>query len=103
MIATDSTSFTAGQECGARTAAVVARFAAFELIGCSRWWNRWKHRLMARALVAYAEEMELAVDGGRPTTVLGVATDEHTKEARHAGFLGGLPPGALPMVLRTFR
>ena len=64
MTTRDSTSFTAGQECGARTAAAVARFAALELIGCARWWNRRRHRLMARALVAYAEEMELAADGG---------------------------------------
>jgi hypothetical protein len=63
MNAYDSTSFTAGQECGARTAAVIARFAALELVGCSRWWSRWKRRLMARALVACAEEIELAADG----------------------------------------
>lgn len=64
MTAYDSTSFSAGQQCGARTAACVARFAALELIGGSRWWNRWRHRLMARALVACAEELELAADEG---------------------------------------
>lgn len=45
-------------------AACVARLAAIELIGGSRWWNRWRLRLMARALVACAEEMELAADMG---------------------------------------
>ena len=39
--------------------------AALELTAHSRWWNRWKHRLMARALVACAEEMECAADEGR--------------------------------------
>ncbi len=64
MTAYDCTSFSAGQESGARTAACVARLAALELIGSSRWWNRWRRRLMARALVACAEEMETAADGG---------------------------------------
>jgi hypothetical protein len=60
----DSSSFSAGQESGARTAACVARLAALELIDGSHWWNRRRHRLMARALVACAEEMELAADEG---------------------------------------
>lgn len=62
MTADDRASFFAGQECGVRTAACVARLAAIELVDGSRWWNRRKHRLMASALVACAEEMELAAD-----------------------------------------
>ena len=62
MTAYDSTSFTAGQDSGTRVAACIARLAALELTDHSRWWNRWRHRLMARALVACAEEMECAAD-----------------------------------------
>lgn len=58
----DSASFSAGQDAGARVAACVARLAALELTAQSRWWNRWKHRQMAMALVACAEEMECAAD-----------------------------------------
>lgn len=65
MTAYDSASFSAGQDAGARVAACVARLAALELTSRSRWWNRWKHRQMARALVACAEEMERAADDGR--------------------------------------
>ena len=69
MTAYDSTSFSAGQDCGTRLAACVARLAALELIGDSRWWNRRRHRLMASALVACAEERECAADaGGRRDT-----------------------------------
>ncbi len=62
MTAYDSTSFSAGQDSGTRIAACVARLAALELIDASRWWNRRRHRLMARALVACADEMECAAD-----------------------------------------
>ncbi|BDG08572.1 hypothetical protein [Anaeromyxobacter paludicola] len=62
MIAYDSNSFSAGQDTGTRVAACVARLAALELTDHSRWWNRWKHRQMARALVAFAEELELEGD-----------------------------------------
>jgi hypothetical protein len=69
MTAYDSTSFSAGQDCGTRLAACTARLAALELIDDSRWWNRWRHRLMARALVACAEDLECAADaGGRRDT-----------------------------------
>lgn len=51
-------SFLAGQDAGARTSACVARLAALELMDGARWWNRWRRRLMARALVACAEELE---------------------------------------------
>lgn len=62
MTAYDSTSFSAGQDCGTRLAACVARLAALELIEHSRWWNRRRHRLMAGALVACAEELECVAD-----------------------------------------
>jgi hypothetical protein len=70
MTAYDSTSFSAGHDCGTRVAACVVRLAALELIDDARWWNRWRHRLMARALVACAEELECAADrrGGRDTS-----------------------------------
>jgi hypothetical protein len=58
----DGTSFSAGQDCGTRTAACVARLAALELVGAARWWNRRRRRLMASALVACAEELESAAD-----------------------------------------
>jgi hypothetical protein len=64
MTAYESTSFSAGQDCGTRLAAGIARLAALELIDDARWWNRWKHRLMARALVACAEDLESAADSG---------------------------------------
>jgi hypothetical protein len=62
MTAYDSTSFSAGRDAGTRLAACVARLAALELIDGSRWWNRRRHRLMANALVACAEELEGAAD-----------------------------------------
>ena len=64
MTAYDSTSFSAGRDSGMRVAACVARLAALELTDQSRWWNRWRHRLQSRALVACAEEMECAADEG---------------------------------------
>ena len=62
MTAYDGTSFSAGQDCGTRVAACVARVAALDLIDDSRWWNRRRHRHMARALVACAEELERDAD-----------------------------------------
>jgi hypothetical protein len=62
MNAHDSSSFSAGRDCGARTAACVARFTALELVDASRWWNRRRRRLMASALVACAEDLELRAD-----------------------------------------
>ena len=62
MTAYDSTSFFAGQDCGTRLAACMARLAALELVDDSRWWNRWRRRLMAGALVACAEDLEAAAD-----------------------------------------
>jgi hypothetical protein len=60
----DSGSFAAGQDCGTRVAACLARTCALELLDGSRWWNRRGHRRMAAALVAYAEELESAADAG---------------------------------------
>jgi hypothetical protein len=66
----DTGSFDAGQDCGTRIAAGIARLSALELIDGSRWWNRRGRRRMAAALVAYAEALESAADAdarcGRP-------------------------------------
>jgi hypothetical protein len=58
----DSASFAAGEDCGTRVAACLARLSALELIDGSRWWNRRERRRMARALVAYADELESGAD-----------------------------------------
>ncbi len=58
----DAASFSAGQETGTRVAACIARLAALQLMDESRWWNRRRHRLMARVLIAHAEEMEGEAD-----------------------------------------
>jgi len=71
MTAYDSTSFSAGRDAGTRIAACLARLAALELIEDAHWWNRWKHRVMARALVACAEEMESTADADRPRQTAG--------------------------------
>jgi hypothetical protein len=62
----DSVSFAAGQDAGARIAACVARMAALDLVEDSRWWNRWRRRLMAQALVTCAEEFESTADASAP-------------------------------------
>ena len=66
MTAYDSASFSAGQDCGTRVAACVARLAALELIEDSHWWSRRKHRGMAQALIACAAELESTADAGAP-------------------------------------
>jgi hypothetical protein len=66
MTAYESSSFSAGQDAGTRLAACVARMAALQLVEDSRWWNRRRRRVMARALVACAEEMECFADEGGP-------------------------------------
>jgi hypothetical protein len=58
----DLVSFTAGRDAGTRVSACVARLAALQLVEDSRWWNRWRHRLMARALVTCADELDTAAD-----------------------------------------
>jgi hypothetical protein len=62
----DSASFIAGKDAGARISACVARLTALQLVEDSRWWNRWRCRLMARALVTCADEMEDAADASKP-------------------------------------
>lgn len=59
-------SFAAGRSCGTRVAACVARLAAIELLQDARWWNRRRRRLMARTLLAHAEEMEDAAEADAP-------------------------------------
>jgi len=58
----DSASFDAGQDCGTRIAACIARLSALELIDGSRWWNRRGRRRIAAALVTYAEALESDAD-----------------------------------------
>ncbi|HEX9050992.1 MAG TPA: hypothetical protein VF841_10705 [Anaeromyxobacter sp.] len=58
----EGASFAAGQDCGTRVAACLARLSALDLLDGARWWNRRAHRAMAAALVAYAEELESALD-----------------------------------------
>jgi hypothetical protein len=58
----ESASFAAGQHAGVRVSACMARLAALQLVDESRWWNRWRRRLMARALVACANELEVEAD-----------------------------------------
>jgi hypothetical protein len=73
VISYDSASFAAGQDAGARIAACVARLAALQLVEDARWWNRWRCRVMAGALVRCAEDMESAADASRPATAGGPA------------------------------
>jgi hypothetical protein len=80
----DGASFAAGQDCGTRVAASIARVCALELIDDSRWWNRRRHRLMADALVAYAEGLESAADADERCAPLSV----------RGGGAGGEPGGA---------
>jgi len=55
-------SFAAGQHCATRVASCVARLAAVELMTDARWWNRRRRASMAGALLAHAEELELAAE-----------------------------------------
>ncbi len=61
----DPVSFLAGRDSGARISACVARLAALELLEDSRWWNRRRRGLMARTLIALAEEVEGDADADR--------------------------------------
>jgi len=80
----DSASFTAGQDAGARVSACVVRLAAIQLVEEARWWNRWRRRLMARALVACADELEDDADARRAEVLLEAAgpTPGHVVAAR---------------------
>jgi hypothetical protein len=62
MTPDQAASFAAGQHCATRVASCVARLAAVELMADARWWNRRRRGLMARALVAHAEELELSAE-----------------------------------------
>ena len=66
MTSYDSASFTAGKDAGARISACIARLTALQLVEDSRWWNRRRRRMMARALVTCAEELESDADASRP-------------------------------------
>jgi len=99
MTSYDSTSFSAGQDCGTRVAACVARLAALELIGDARWWNRRRHRLMASALVACAEELESSADaGGRREAVerVGVERVERVGRVEREGASRGVATALAP-------
>jgi hypothetical protein len=61
----DPDSFEAGQDAGTRLSACVARLAAIQLVEDSRWWNRRRHRVMARALMTCAAELEGEADARR--------------------------------------
>jgi len=61
----EAASFSAGQDSGTRLSACLARMAAIQLVEEARWWNRWRRRLMARALVACADELEEQADATR--------------------------------------
>ncbi|HET9555144.1 MAG TPA: hypothetical protein VFP50_19420 [Anaeromyxobacteraceae bacterium] len=70
MTTRDEVSFAAGQDMGTRLSACMARLAAFRLLEGARWWNHWRLRPMARALLACADELEDGADALRvPTAV----------------------------------
>ena len=70
----DPVSFLAGRDSGARISACVARLAALDLLEDSRWWNRRRRGLMARTLIALAEDVESAADADRSEPVLDEAS-----------------------------
>ena len=78
-IAYDPISFSAGRDCGTRVAACVARVAALELVDGARWWNRWRRRVQASALVACAEELER--EGDEPRDDAGSASERPRRRA----------------------
>jgi len=83
----DSASFSAGQDAGVRVSACVARLAAIQLVEEARWWNRWRRRLMAKALVACADELEETADAGRAEAAAASScvVDLQRARARHPG------------------
>lgn len=62
MTPDQSESFAAGQHCASRVASCVARLTAVELMKDARWWSRRRRGLMARTLIAYAEELETTAE-----------------------------------------
>jgi hypothetical protein len=59
-------SFQAGEQRATRVASCTARRAALELMKDARWWNRRRRGLMARALIAHAEELEVSAAASTP-------------------------------------
>jgi hypothetical protein len=60
LIIFDAHSFGAGQQAGARVAVRGARREAGSLLGERGWWGWRRRRLQARALLAFARDMERA-------------------------------------------
>lgn len=85
MTSRDSASFSAGQDTGKRVSACVARLAALQLVEESRWWNRWRRRLMAKALVACADELEEEADARKAEAIAGAARAEAAGATRAHG------------------
>jgi hypothetical protein len=83
----DSASFTAGKDAGARVSACVARLAAHQLVEDAHWWNRRRRRLMARALVTCADELEDAADESRAVPLM-VRDDRPMPGPSRLGFAG---------------
>jgi hypothetical protein len=78
----DIASFAAGKDAGTRISACVVRLAALQLVEDARWWNRWRCRLMARALVTCAEEMESSADASKASGANEAEADPSFRPAR---------------------
>lgn len=78
----DIASFAAGKDAGTRISACVVRLAALQLVEDARWWNRWRCRLMARALVTCAEEMENSADASRAASAVEAEGESSCPPAR---------------------
>jgi hypothetical protein len=65
MTPEETASFKAGQLCATRVASCVARLAAAELLDGAHWWNRRRRGIMAGALIAHAEELEIDAEADR--------------------------------------
>jgi hypothetical protein len=87
----DSASFSAGQDAGVRVSACVARLAALQLVHEARWWNRWRRRLMAKALVACADELEETAEARRVDTAADARRMDLADDARGAEVSAGPP------------
>jgi hypothetical protein len=78
----DIASFAAGKDAGTRISACVVRLAALQLVEDARWWNRWRCRLMARALVTCAEVMESSADASKASGAIEAEADPSFRPAR---------------------
>jgi hypothetical protein len=58
----DPASFAAGKHSGTRTASIIARLTASELMDAAHWWNHRRRGAMATALLALAEDLESDAD-----------------------------------------